>query len=331
MLNGGRSGAPVSDKQPGSGNHELDKCDLPEETALKDTWVASRRETGGHEPGGTGVDMARGLVAMCMIAGTAMLSQPQAATKLACIGTSITYQGRYTEPLAQALGSGYALSNFGINGTTLFADCTCWLGIPSMPRTSSPNITDVIDLQPDIITIELGANDGFQWGQRGSCYKVLDAEVEFIRDYNVLLDSLVHNITPKPRILICLATPDFYDAAAGLLVRDSINPTIRKVGVARNLTVIDNYTPCANHPEYFGDGLHPNAAGGQVMATAMYNAITATTAMAPAVRGSALAAAQTRASPSLSCDVRGRLVRATAARSAHDRLLVRKGPILIHE
>jgi lysophospholipase L1-like esterase len=249
--------------------------------------------------------MVRRLLVVCAIAGAAVPCQPQAQTKLACLGTSITEIGLYTSALAQKLGSAYTLANWGTNGTTIMVDCTPWIGSPGF--NPSTKIVQVIDSKPDICVLEFGANDAYQWGQVGSCYRFLDGGDKFIHDYNMLLDSLVHSISPVPRMFICLTTPNFSSAAAAAILRDSLIPAIRVVAAARHIPLIDNYTPLLSHPEYFGDGLHPNAAGGQAMADIIYRAVTAQTATSPAARVTR-AAARGHGGAQRLYDIRGRLL-----------------------
>jgi lysophospholipase L1-like esterase len=268
--------------------------------------------------------MVRRLAIVCVVVAAA-LNQPLAQTRLACLGTSITHIGNFTDPLAQLLGNAYILDNWGIDGTTIMVDCTSWLG--GSPGRTSQAPLNVINSKPDVCVLEFGANDVAQWGQVGSCFRVLDARDKFVHDYNLLLDTLVHNISPVPRMFICLPTPNFTSTQAGLVLRDSVIPAIRDVAAARNIPVIDNYTPLVSHPEYFHDGLHPTAAGGQAMANIVYHAITATTATMPATpparavaRGRLLAATGVY-------DIHGRLLRAGTVRGLHGRLLFRDGVV----
>jgi hypothetical protein len=227
--------------------------------------------------------MMRRLVVACVIAGTAFVNQPQAQIRLGCLGTSITHIGNYTDPLAQMLGNAYALDNWGRDGTTIVRDCCPWLGSPGF--NPSTMILQVIASKPDVCTMEFGANDANCWNDVGTCSgsERRATELRFTQDYNILLDSVVHNIQPAPRIFLCLPTPQG-NAHSDSIIRDGIIPKIRQIAAARHYEIIDNYTPLRSHPEYFGDGLHPNAAGGQAIAQIMYQAITAATGTAPVAR-----------------------------------------------
>jgi hypothetical protein len=254
--------------------------------------------------------MLRRIIMLSIFVVAASLHQPQAQTKLACIGTSITYAGNYTRPLAEKLGVTYSLRNFGISGVTVVRDCTSWLGIPGF---TSDSITNVINWAPDICTVELGANDPINWPHMGSCnHNAWYSSVGFTSGYNDLLDSVAHTMSPVPRILLCLPTPQA-NMARDSLIRDSIIPIIRQIAAVRHFEVIDLHTPLESHPEYFPDGLHPNTTGGQAMAEIIYQAIIGTTGVkAP---GTALPTAVRPDHIRWCCDIRGRSISAGIARA----------------
>jgi MYXO-CTERM domain-containing protein len=52
----------------------------------------------------------------------------------------------------------------------------------------------------------------------------------------------------------------------GNIIYDEQIPLIKQVAMERKLPIIDLNTGTMNHPEYFGDGVHPNDAGYLVMA-----------------------------------------------------------------
>jgi lysophospholipase L1-like esterase len=249
--------------------------------------------------------MLRRFVVTCVMAGTAFLNQPNAQTRVACLGTSITHFGEYTRPLAQMLGTAYAVRSFGQDGTTILRGCVGWLPY-------SDTVEKVIDWKPAICVIELGVNDAPPWGQHDACSPYTYNSTQVSQAYNVLIDSLTHSISPAPRFFICLPTPNFTSAAVGAVLKDSVVPAVRSVAVARHIPIIDNYTPCADHPEYFGDGLHPNSTGGQVMANTIYQVITATTAAIPAPRLNSVYNLRRPGSQRV-FDIRGRVVTAAAS------------------
>jgi lysophospholipase L1-like esterase len=259
--------------------------------------------------------MIRKLIVVGLIA-TGALNQPSAQTKVACIGTSITQSGSYTRPLAQNLGAAYAVGNFGQNGTTILRSCVGWLNY-------TDTVAKVIAWRPNICTIELGANDAPPWGQHDACSPYTYNSTQVAQAYNVLIDTLLHNISPAPLLYVCLPTPNFTSAGVGAVLRDSVLPTVRAVALARNIPIIDNYTPCVDHPEYFLDGLHPNSLGGQVIATTIYQVISGTTASLPTAPASRTIGLRPTGSIRI-VDLRGRLAASATSRS----VAIRFSPLL---
>jgi len=54
---------------------------------------------------------------------------------------------------------------------------------------------------------------------------------------------------------------------------DSLNAGIIALAGSKNYLLVDYFTPMVGHPEYFLDGLHPNAEGYAVMETALTRVI----------------------------------------------------------
>ena len=178
--------------------------------------------------------------------------------KVACVGNSIT-AGIYPTYLGTKLGSGYAVTNLGTSGTTL---------------KSWARYAELFALKPDIITIKLGTNNAksTEW--------MIGTQSQFIKDYNALLDSINHNISPTPKIYLCLPTPAYtsgctvYGNICGIILENEILHCIKQVAQARNLRVIDTHTPLMTHLDYFTDGVHPNNTGADSIASIINRAIT---------------------------------------------------------
>jgi len=52
-------------------------------------------------------------------------------------------------------------------------------------------------------------------------------------------------------------------------------PAIRTIANQTGMPLIDNNSPLLNHPEYFSDGVHPNAQGAGIVASTVATAVTA--------------------------------------------------------
>jgi len=89
-----------------------------------------------------------------------------------------------------------------------------------------------------------------------------------------MLDDFAR-LPSKPRIWVCLPAPVYQDrwGINEAVVRDEIIPDIRKAAAERRMRIIDLHSALNGHPEYFPDGIHPNAAGARAMAQAIATAL----------------------------------------------------------
>ncbi|HEX8548530.1 MAG TPA: SGNH/GDSL hydrolase family protein [Cytophagaceae bacterium] len=204
--------------------------------------------------------MKKYLLLLSIIA--AYFGSVNAQTKIACIGNSITQYSGYTDKLQSLFGYKYAVTNFGESGTTLL-----YRGDSPYIKVSK-HITGIFNAKPNIITIKLGTNDSKS--QNWDVYKK-----EFVGDYNKLIDTLLHNISPKPKIYLCLPCPSTGTGSSinGIKIRDEIIPLIKQVATQRNLPIIDIHTPMIDKMSMFPDGVHPNADGATEIAKIIYNAL----------------------------------------------------------
>jgi hypothetical protein len=84
-------------------------------------------------------------------------------------------------------------------------------------------------------------------------------------------------LSPKPVVYVAfpLATGNNCSCGtlccqiSGTVIHDEQIPLIRQIAEEQKLPTIDLYTPTTGHPEYFGDGIHPNDAGYIVVAQTM--------------------------------------------------------------
>jgi lysophospholipase L1-like esterase len=202
----------------------------------------------------------------------ALLSIPAgAATKVACVGNSITYgmgipdQPRQSYParLQDSLGSTYQTSNFGVSARTLLKN-------GDLPYWKEAAYTNSQTFAPNIVVVELGTNDsklGLNWRPHGK---------EFVADYKAFVDSYA-KLPSKPKIWLCLCPPannpswDMYDTT---LVRQ-VNPKILEVALAKGVGVIDLHTGMSGGGLFQSDNVHPNAAGARKMASIVKSLIAA--------------------------------------------------------
>jgi hypothetical protein len=88
---------------------------------------------------------------------------------------------------------------------------------------------------------------------------------------SAMLDkSVAANVEP----IIANLTPDSTDGDYNRVIANSYNPEIKALAARKMATFSDQYTPLRqNWSAYTDDGLHPNTAGYNVMASTWYNAI----------------------------------------------------------
>lgn len=177
-----------------------------------------------------------------------------AATKIACVGNSITYGydlqwgQSYPSQWQTMLGNVYSVSNFGVSGTTVLKN-------GDNPYWKQGAFQNARDFSPEVVVIELGTNDSkaYNWYVRPS---------EFAADYTSLIDTF-QVLPAKPRIFICLA-PYSNNSQWGILdtsIVKRINPDILQVGLAKGVAILDMHSRFQNPLWLLADSVHPNATG----------------------------------------------------------------------
>lgn len=140
------------------------------------------------------------------------------------------------------------------------------------PAVSGFTVADAIQyeiprikqLQPDFVTVFIGANDSFRGGEVG----------QYESELNELLDLVEGSLADKDKILL-ITIPDFtstpaaedYDAGSKLQDRQLIqnyNRVIQQIADERGLKVADLFPlsqTMTGAEDYIYDGLHPSAQG----------------------------------------------------------------------
>lgn len=191
----------------------------------------------------------------------------QEPIRVACVGNSITYgyglENRdkecYPAVLAEMLGEGYEVRNFGINSRTL-------LYKGDLPYVKEKIFRKALDFHPDIVIIKLGTND-----TKPHNWKHAD---DFKHDLSALVDSF--RCEGKPRIYLCFPTT-VYGRRWGIndsTLTHGVIPDIKKTARKKRVKIIDLHTPTQNMTEHFPDGVHPDAAGARILAQEVFKAIT---------------------------------------------------------
>lgn len=207
------------------------------------------------------------LLLLCLFSLWAV-AQEKKPVKIACVGNSITYgsgiknqfQNSYPGLLSQLLGEGYDVRNFGISARVM-------LNKGDHPYMHEQKFRDLLAFQPDIVTIKLGTNDSKPWNWRYG--------KDFKKDLTEMLDRL-QELPSKPKIYLCLPVPAV-NRNFGIndsVITNGIIPVIRSVAKKRHLPVVDLYALLKPHPDYYGDGIHPNEQGAALIAGELYRTLT---------------------------------------------------------
>jgi lysophospholipase L1-like esterase len=181
------------------------------------------------------------------------------ATRVACIGDSITQFSTYPNDLQTMLGTSYNVREFGVSGSTvLFSSFAPYIDQREFQRAKQ--------FLPNIVIIMLGTNDA-----REDYYQSI---ANFVADYKQLIRE-VQALESKPKIFLVKPPPIFDNDLdlSNVNMLEGVLPGIGQVAEELNLTLIDVYTHLVSHPEYFSDGVHPNNEGAKVIASEVYKAI----------------------------------------------------------
>lgn len=204
-------------------------------------------------------------------------------TKVACVGDSITYgygigdreHVGYPAVLGKLLGPAYEVKNFGNSGKTAG-------DYPSQKKIGrwygdTPQYRESVGYAADVYICNLGINDtGAWWDTR-----------LFEKGYDDLLASW-HKASPKAIFFawgqlgpdyrgqegrkafpgnVFAPTFQFRDSDNGSsLKREEAEKLIGKVAEKYKVNLFDACTPLADKPQWYGDGLHPNAEGASRLA-----------------------------------------------------------------
>jgi len=185
----------------------------------------------------------------------------QKPTRVACVGDSLTQSSRYPYDLWIKLGKeDYALSNFGVGGTTISLNT-------ETPYMDTSAYQEALDFQPDIVIIMLGTND--------AQINLKDNNATLTSDY-VKLISAFKELPSKPEIYVVMPPPIIDNQFMNLdpeYFTQTIIPSIQQAAEQTGLQTIDVYSELLGHPEYFEDGVHVNDDGAEIIANVLCKAV----------------------------------------------------------
>ncbi len=218
--------------------------------------------------------MSRRLIALASLSLVLPSSFSQAAprpvTHVACVGDSITAgagasqsSANYPSRLQRLFGDSVQVQNFGRSGATL-------LTVGDLPYIEQPEYTAATNFVDNAgsdavvsVVIVLGANDSkpFNWDGAGR-------PEQFLTDYLALVEHF-QGLSTQPTVYVALPLATGNNPCCdirGDVIADDQIPLIEQVAQERRVPIIDLNAPTAGHPEYFGDGVHPNDGGYTIMA-----------------------------------------------------------------
>jgi len=182
--------------------------------------------------------------------------------RIICVGDSITYsQGVYgsrkTESYPAYLSEmveDSTVVNYGLSSRTL-------LSTGDLPYSNETHFTASRCEDADIVIIMLGTNDSKAkfWDKENFTKEYR----EFIKGYMDMESSPEVYIMIPPKVYLDVKTE--YDCNDDV-VRTELREAVLSIGSELGIEVIDLYTVTDGHPEWFPDGLHPNAEGNYAIA-----------------------------------------------------------------
>ncbi len=191
-----------------------------------------------------------------------------APVKVACVGASITYgafipdreHNCYPAQLQKMLGDKYAVTNYGVNGTTM-------LRKGDSPYWKTRQYQAALASNPDVVFIDLGGNDA-------KLQNRVHAD-EFEQDCHDLVQSF-KQLPSHPRVILMEAMPSWVKDTTGIwdpAIVKIINPHIQNTAYKDGLELIDMHSPFADQEANTPDKIHPNKQGAGVMAKLIYDNI----------------------------------------------------------
>ena len=186
---------------------------------------------------------------------------------VACIGASTTYGGNienrevnsYPAQLGKLLGNKWDVQNFGVDGTGI-------LKKGSRPYWNTDAFKSAQAFLPDVVILNIGVNDTQPQNWQ---YKA-----DFYSNYTEMI-NIFQNLSSHPKIYLCREVPVFQDrwGIRASVVNKELDPMKKKLARKNKLPMIDLYKPLKKRADLFADGVHFNAAGAEIVAATVFNAL----------------------------------------------------------
>ena len=190
---------------------------------------------------------------------------------LVCIGDSITYGSgvrarRNTDAwpavLGRRLGKDWQVLNYGLSGRTLSST-------GDMPYIREKFYPETFRCKADVYVIMLGTNDAKPYNWDAGEYR---RELElFLKKYAALEGARVVVMKP-PKAFVLAGAAEVQSDILDLHIAEEL-PMMDQVASRLGIETVDLYAFTAGHPEWFDDGVHPNAAGNEAIGSYLYKTL----------------------------------------------------------
>ena len=229
------------------------------------------------------VNLARTACVVVLILSGWFICHAQAPKRIqiACIGNSITFGARVSDPATQ----GYPAVLAALIQDNRYPNCTVrnfGIGGATMLKFGTPNLWRILDslknFRPDIVIIKCGTNETvgkprMNWEHIG----------EFEKDYAEYLAS-IRSINPACKVIVC-SPVDMVLQTEGLSPERKEDLTLRrpriwelrkhikKLAKEQDTWFLDLTKPFRNKADLMtqADGVHPNQAGYQFLGTLVFD------------------------------------------------------------
>lgn len=200
----------------------------------------------------------------------AMAEERVEPVRVACVGDSITYgagipereEKSYPSRLAELLGEGWLVKNFGRNGRTVLKN-------GHAPYWETPEYRKALRFKPEVVIIMLGTNDSRppNWPAHKD---------EFVPDYVSLVRSF-QRLESKPVVWICNPIPAFGDlkGISETVISGEIIPMIREIAKQTNVGIVDLHSVFDDRNDLQPDLVHPNSSGAERIARTVAKVVAA--------------------------------------------------------
>lgn len=194
----------------------------------------------------------------------AAVAPAQGPVRISCVGDSITYgfgladreHECWTFLLEGRLPEGSSVGNYGVSGS-----CAMSCGYYPWTRTAQSHV--FWEAEEDVVILMLGTND------------VADSAWDagaFEQSFEELVDRILAK-PGHPRLIIMLPPHVFASPTMNERLESEAIPAMRRVAQRSDAGIVDLYTLTDSHPEWFDDGLHPNAEGNEAIEAAVAEAL----------------------------------------------------------